>query len=133
MRLHASHHFSVVPPREQLRTQAVTDTNESQRALLAGTIGTTHASDLRAHLVRQAVFVLAKDLDLLETGLAIANDETEKVSLWITEGKLARPSEEQHNRWLSSEQLRFRTMVVQPYVLVHLLGDSESADLSEQR
>ena len=109
----------------------MTDSNESQRALLERTIGVTLASDLRAHLVRQAVFVLAKELDLLEAGLAIANDETDKVSAWIAEGKLARPSEAEHKHWSTSDELRFRTLVVQPYVLVHWLGESEAPEVSQ--
>ena len=88
---------------------------------LAENIGTCYFSDLRAHVDRDVVIVVANDLDLLDVARAVARDEAETVRGFIAAEKLRKPSMEQIQRWKSDDRLTFRSVIVRPYVLVQTL------------
>lgn len=88
------------------------------RATLDASAGDVLASDLRAHLAREAVFVVAPSLSLVECGVAIALDRSEAVAGWVRSGELRRPSADECAAWLADQARRWRAIVVQPYVLV---------------
>lgn len=81
-------------------------------------LGPVIYSDLQAHLDRGAVFLVRPDLDLLSCALALATDDAEKVRIWLSEGGLRRPTEEERTRWSALAEPRFVAVPVQPYVLV---------------
>ncbi|MDJ0733489.1 MAG: DUF2288 domain-containing protein [Nostocaceae cyanobacterium] len=70
------------------------------------------------HAQRDAVIVVAAQLNLLDVGVAIARDNTAKVQVWIDEALLAKPSYEQLGRWNGNPSKRFNALIVEPYVLV---------------
>jgi hypothetical protein len=57
-------------------------------------------------------------LDLLDVGVAIAQDDTLSVQHWISEQLLHKPSPEQLADWNSDQTKRFQALIVQPFVLV---------------
>jgi hypothetical protein len=73
---------------------------------------------LKPHIQKDAVIVVVPELDLLDVGVAIASDDTQKVQHWIGEQLLAKPSPEILNRWNANPQQKFQAMIVQPYILV---------------
>ncbi len=75
---------------------------------------------LKPHAERDAVVVVAAQLDLLTVGRAIAADELTRVGEWLRGGLLAKPTSEQKAAWENAPTLKFRTLIVQPYVLVQL-------------
>lgn len=87
------------------------------RATLEATMGPIEFSDLRAHLTRDAVIVVAPGLDLLEVGEAVARDQTARVTAWIEAGLLGKPSLEMLERW-AKPGCAWTALVVQPFVLV---------------
>ncbi|GAX35646.1 DUF2288 domain-containing protein [Nodularia sp. NIES-3585] len=70
------------------------------------------------HVQRDAVIVVAEDLDLLDVGVAIASDQISSVQQWIDQQLMAKPSETQMGNWNSDRTKRFQTLIIQPYVLV---------------
>ena len=74
------------------------------------------------HVQRDAVIVVAVELDLLDVAVAIASDNVSSVEHWISEELLAKPSPAQMGEWNSDRKKRFNTLIVQPYVLVQELG-----------
>jgi hypothetical protein len=70
------------------------------------------------HVRRDSVLVVAKELDLVDVGIAIADDNLISVQHWISEQLIQKPSETQLSDWNSDLQKRFNTLIVQPYVLI---------------
>jgi hypothetical protein len=70
------------------------------------------------HVQRDAVIVVAVDLDLLDVGVAIASDNVSEVQTWINDALISKPSVTQMGEWNSDRTKRFQTLIVQPYVLV---------------
>ncbi len=73
---------------------------------------------LKPHIQKDAVILVVPDLDLLDVGVAIASDNTMSVQHWIGEQLLVKPSPEILDRWNNNSTLRFKAMIIQPYVLV---------------
>lgn len=88
------------------------------RAELVGNIDEAEWDWLIPHVQRDAVIVVANELDLLDVGVAIASDNVSSVQHWIGEQLLAKPSLTQMARWNSDRHKRFNSLIVQPYVLV---------------
>lgn len=70
------------------------------------------------HAQRDAVIVVAGDLNLVDVGEAIANDRTSSVQQWIDKQLITKPSNTQLGEWNSNPSKRFDTLIIQPYVLV---------------
>ena len=73
------------------------------------------------HVKRDSVLILAKELNLVNVGIAIASDNLQSVQHWISEQLIQKPSETQLSNWNSDPQKRFNTLIVQPYVLIQEL------------
>lgn len=78
--------------------------------------------DLKDHAERQALFYVSPEVDLAEAGVEIVSDNTERVSKWIGEGLIARPTLEQMQTWDADPTRSFRSLIVAPYVLMQDLG-----------
>jgi hypothetical protein len=76
---------------------------------------------LSPHADRDAVIVVSDDLDLVDVGIAIVNDQSASVQDWITRSLLYKPSVEQKIVWDTSQSKRFNALIVQPYVLIQEL------------
>jgi hypothetical protein len=75
-------------------------------------------SDLMPHCQRDAVIVVDEALNLIEAGVAIAQDNVAQVQVWVEEQLLQKPTEQQLSLWNQSPSQRFSTLIVQPYVLI---------------
>ncbi|BAZ29425.1 hypothetical protein NIES4074_18710 [Cylindrospermum sp. NIES-4074] len=73
------------------------------------------------HVQRDAVIVVALELDLLDVGVAIASDNIPSVQQWIDQQLLSKPTVDQVGEWNGDRTKRFTTLIVQPYVLVQEL------------
>jgi hypothetical protein len=88
------------------------------RSELQESIDQAEWSWLSPHADRDAVIIVSADLNLLDVGVAIANDNTSSVQQWITEQLLYKPSLEQKIIWDQNQSKRFNALIVQPYVLI---------------
>jgi len=73
------------------------------------------------HAKRDVVIVVTQELDLLDVGVAIANDDTLSVQSWISNQQVHKPFANQLADWNSDHSKRFQALIVQPYVLVQEL------------
>jgi hypothetical protein len=88
------------------------------RTELAENIDQAELNWLKPHIQRDVVVVVHPELDLVDVGFAIANNDTLSVQHWISEQLLNKPSTEQLVDWNSDQTKRFQALIVQPYVLV---------------
>lgn len=88
------------------------------RTELAGMIDEVEWKWLIPHAKRNAIVVVIKELDLLDVGVAIANDQVTSVERWIREQLIYKPSPTQLATWNQNSDHQFTALIVQPYVLV---------------
>jgi hypothetical protein len=100
---------------------------EAVRAKLEQTAGPVLYSDIAAHLARDAVFVVARSVSLIEGGVAVATDDVTRVEAWVASGELRKPSRAEREAWPADAGRRWLSVVVQPFILVQ---DFETAKLS---
>jgi len=74
--------------------------------------------DLRIHLQRDAIIIVADELDLVTVAVAVADDDKAKVEGWIGAGQLVKPMVEQAEAWEAELDKPFRILIVQPFILV---------------
>lgn len=96
---------------------------EGIRTRLTEALGPVLFADLKAHLARDAVFVVGPTLSLVECGVRVALDDVAAVGAWIESGELRKPSADERTRWAEGETRRWMALVVQPFVLVQDLAD----------
>lgn len=75
------------------------------------------------HAKRDAIIVVDGALDLVEVGVAIAEDNAALVKNWLSELLLHKPSQEELNDWNAQPEKQFNTLIVQPFVLVSAITD----------
>ncbi|HAC63283.1 MAG TPA: DUF2288 domain-containing protein [Cyanothece sp. UBA12306] len=77
--------------------------------------------DLIPHAQRDAIIIVTDHLDLLEVAVAIAQDDTDAVQHWISEALISKPSPEQLTIWNSDTSKMFKTLIVQPFVVIQAI------------
>ena len=87
---------------------------------LAEEIATIEWNDLIPHAQRDALIVVHQSLNLLDVGIALANDNTVDVQSWISQGLIHKPSSSQLNDWNINQTQQFNTLIVQPFVLIKI-------------
>jgi hypothetical protein len=73
---------------------------------------------LTPHYERGVVIMVDPSLNLVDVGLAIAQDKTQPVQHWLAEQLLSKPSQTQTIAWADQAGLQFVALIVQPYVLI---------------
>ncbi len=76
---------------------------------------------LRPHLDRDALIVVDEELDIVEVANCMAVDDSGKVAEWVGTGKLKKPGRQQLEEWNGEDKKLFRTLIVQPFVLMQRL------------
>ncbi|WP_019502449.1 DUF2288 domain-containing protein [Pseudanabaena sp. PCC 6802] len=75
---------------------------------------------LEEHALRSRLFLVSSSLDLVDVGVAIAQDNVALVQQWLEHGLLAHPTEEQFLTWNQNKEQTFPSLIVQPFVLMKL-------------
>lgn len=73
---------------------------------------------LLPHAKRDAAIVVSPELDLLEVGVAIANNDVSLVQYWIDRQLIHKPSVDQLADWNDNPSKRFNALIVQPFVAI---------------
>jgi hypothetical protein len=92
------------------------------RDQLTATLDEAEWDWLVPHVHRDAIIVVGSGLDLVDVGVAIANDQVQSVQRWISEQMIGKPTLDQLTDWERDRSRRFKTLIVQPYVLVQVEG-----------
>ncbi|RLB70671.1 MAG: DUF2288 domain-containing protein [Deltaproteobacteria bacterium] len=80
--------------------------------------------ELKIHLQRDAIIIVAAELDLIEVAVAVADDDKARVETWIAENQLVKPTVEQLESWEQEPDNRFQMLIVQPFILVQEIHDA---------
>jgi hypothetical protein len=75
---------------------------------------------LEEHALRNRLFLVSPSLNLVDVGMAIAEDNVATVQKWLENGSLAHPSEEQFLAWNQNKEQTFPSLIVQPFILFKL-------------
>ena len=93
--------------------------SQELRQELASMVGPTQWNWLKPHIARDAVVFVDPQLDLVEVGMALTNDNVQSVQRWIGEQLITKPTEEQLQTWgVTGPSNQLQSLIVQPYVLV---------------
>lgn len=88
-------------------------------------------SYLKAHYESGALLFVDAALELTEVGIALTEDQVEKVNAWKKAGDIVTPSQPHADHWEESNQ-HFKALVVSPFVLAQPVdapeSDTESTD-----
>lgn len=88
------------------------------KSQLAEQVGDSQWTDLVPHARRDALIVVNESLDIVDVGVALANDNASLVQRWISEQLIHKPSFEELSTWNSNPEQSFNTLIVQPFVLI---------------
>lgn len=93
--------------------------SEKLKSLVIPETGTEGWLVLKPHASRGALIIVSDELDLAQTGAAVARDQADLIGEWIYTGKLSKPTPSQVSEWEKGET-DFICLIVQPYVLVQI-------------
>ncbi len=74
--------------------------------------------ELRIHLQRDAIIVVADRLDLVAAAVAVAQDDKDAVQTWIASGVLSKPIASQLECWENNLARPFQMLIVKPFILI---------------
>ena len=74
-------------------------------------------SELQKHFAVGSVVFVSVELDLVDVAVRISHDDKASIVQWMADGKIAKVSDTQAQRWLASGAALW-TAVVSPFVLV---------------
>jgi len=80
--------------------------------------------ELKVHLQRDAIIIVAAELDLIEVAVAVAEDDKTRVETWIAAAQLVKPITEQLENWEQEPDNRFQMLIVQPFILIQDIYDA---------
>jgi hypothetical protein len=93
-------------------------TPEELRETLKAALDQAEWGWIENHALRDGVIVAAPEMDLIEVGLHIAQDDSKTVGAWVNSGKVFKPRPDQLETWRLDPQRKFKCLVLQPYVLI---------------
>ncbi len=79
---------------------------------------------LEEHAQEGRLLMVAANLELIDVGLALAEDDIKIVKQWLDDGWLYRPTTAQISHWQELENLEFESLIIQPFVLSKLPTNS---------
>ena len=99
-----------------------TDKTDKLQEELKAAIGPVTWGDLRKHLARDVIIIVASETPILEAALALAENNQDQVTTWIKDGILTKPNTHQLEHWEKNFDFPFLSVVVQPFILVQVLN-----------
>ena len=72
---------------------------------------------LQSHHERGGLVIVSEELDLVEVGRCVAEDEVDTVKKWLDSGEVKKPDEKDVASWERGPERQFIFVIVQPYVL----------------
>ncbi len=75
---------------------------------------------LSPHAAKARVILVGANLDLVDVGIALTEDNTQLVQSWIEDGWLRHPTAEEIDNWNTNKEKEFTSLVIPPFVLVRI-------------
>ncbi len=98
-------------------TDAKLSPEDEIRARILGETAKIAWSELQRFFAAGHAVAVTPDLDLIEVGYQMAQDNQEQVAGWMDSGKIHKVSDAQAIEWLEANALMW-TVVIKPWVLV---------------
>jgi hypothetical protein len=92
-----------------------TQREQQLREKLTGELDVSSWKGLIPEMLSKSLFLVSKDLDLVDVGVQVALDHTNEVKQWLDSGLLKRPTKDQISHWETFGSL-FQFIIVEPYV-----------------
>lgn len=70
------------------------------------------------HFARGAVYLVDRELDLVEVGLTMADDDVSRIKSYLDDGLMYPPTPEEATSFSEDESLFFNMLIIEPYVLI---------------
>ncbi len=90
----------------------------SLREKLEADLLETSWAPLAEHFAKGAVYLLDKDLELVEVGESMASDNLSEVKQWLDNGLLYPPTPEEALQFNKTDEVLFNMLIIEPYVLI---------------
>ncbi|MGF1494335.1 MAG: DUF2288 domain-containing protein [Microcoleaceae cyanobacterium] len=101
------------------------DPNQALRDQLAENLDEAEWEWLVPHYHKDMIVMVNQQLDLIDVGVALAQDKTIIVRRWMEEQLIYKPLLEQVTNWERDRSTRFKALIVQPFVLVQQLVEQK--------
>jgi hypothetical protein len=75
---------------------------------------------LSPHAARARVILVGANLDIVDVGIALTEDDSQLVQSWIEDGWLRHPSAEELSAWNADKERKFTSLVIPPFVLARI-------------
>jgi hypothetical protein len=93
------------------------DIKEINRAKLNLETAQMAWSDMQRYFASGVALYVSPELDLVDAGLQMSEDNVGQIKVWMGEGKFGKVSDEQAAEWVTADAVLW-TVVVSPWVLV---------------
>ncbi|MDQ7015804.1 MAG: DUF2288 domain-containing protein [Gammaproteobacteria bacterium] len=98
---------------------AENDTDVELKELLNGQTGKLSWQELQRHFARGSVIIVAAELDMIQVGIKIIEDDKQQVEAWLNSGQMTRATDDHARNWQAKEpHPEFWSTVVAPWVLI---------------
>ncbi len=98
---------------------AENDTDVELKELLNGQTGKLSWQELQRHFARGSVIIATPELDLIQVGIKIIEDDKAQIEAWLNGGQLTRATDDHARDWQAMQpHPEFWSTVVAPWVLV---------------
>lgn len=87
-------------------------------------LGQVSWRELRIHLQRDAIILVADDLDLIDVAVAVADDDKTKVEQWVHSRSIGKPDKTDLDAWEAELETLFQMLIVQPFILIQGVADA---------
>ncbi len=94
------------------------DPQQDLRKKIKEELDTAEWAWLKPHLEREALIVVDEDLNLIETAMSVAMNDTETIQDLMTRELLTKPTGQQVSTWDADEKRPFLFLIIQPFVLI---------------
>ena len=100
----------------------MSEDDKTIREELADQIGTAPWSLLEVHAQKDRLILVDSTLTILDVAESVAENQTDAVGAWITNGQVGKPTLEQWTEFNSDQALRFQFVVVQPFIVAQVIN-----------
>mgnify|MGYP003956495325 CR=1 FL=1 len=101
------------------------ESSQSIREKLSEEVGAVSWNALSVHAKGGTLIAVRAEQDLMDVAVAIAKDQTDKVSKWLEEGAVYKPDDTEIEELEKEDGTPFKFLLVQPFVVVQrILVDS---------
>jgi hypothetical protein len=80
---------------------------------------------LEPHFMRDALFLIAHNICIIDVAVAVADDHTDSVQSWLSSGLMKRPTLELVKTWKQNPDKKYQVIIVSPYVLIQELNRAD--------